>query len=259
MDPYDFALKIAKDAGALLLAAREHGFKTSFKGADTRDVVTSVDFEVNNFLTQQITAAFPEHAIYSEEGGGVSASSHVLWVLDPIDGSANFSRGIPHFAVSIGLLDRGTPILGAVYNPVAGELFSFQKGRGARLNGVPIRVALQTDLSKAHVFFHAGRGSELRDWGGASYRCLLERAHKTSNFSCVSLDTCFVAAGRVEASVYGFLLSTLDCAPALGMLREAGGVVEDEEKQDVPRAGSSQKIIMANNAEMLKAVRRALS
>ncbi len=253
-DPYNFALKIVKEAGQMVLRARESGFETTSKGDDPRNVVTSVDRQVDEFLTGAIRNAFPLHNIHSEESESVRSEDASQWTVDPIDGSANFSRGIPHFAVCVGLLEQNIPTVGVVYNPVTEELFSFKKGGGAFLNGAPIRVSGITDLSKAHVFFHAGRKPEVRDWGGESYRRLLGSVKKTSNFGASSLDACFVACGRVEANVYG-TLSTIDIAPALGVLTEAGGVISDVNGASPLLSRDPQKIFMANSNAIADALR----
>ncbi len=247
MGPYDFAVEKVKEAGNILLAARERGVEVGIKGGNVRDIVTSADREVNDFLLSSIRAAFPTHRIYSEEGGDITEGAEEQWVVDPIDGSANFSRGIPHYAICLGLVVNEVPLCGAVYNPVTSELFSFKKGEGAWLNGNPLYVSRETELKNAHVFFHAGRNPEMREWGGRSYERLLQSVNKTKNFSAISLDICFVAAGRLEANIYGALASTLELAPALGILTEAGGVYT-----------VGEKIYMANSEQMLRALHQLL-
>lgn len=257
MDPIVFAIETARKAGDLLLKAREEGFVTLFKGGNPKDIVTSADKDISAFIVDAIQQHFPEHSVYSEEGGGSVGSHEYEWVIDPIDGSANFSRGIPHFAICIGLLHQCVPILGVVFNPVTKELFSFEKGKGAFLNGAPIRVSSVTDPKDAFVLLHAGRKEAIREWGGASYSRLLGTVKKTSNLGSSSLDACFVAAGRVEANVYG-TLTTLDIASALGILVEAGGVVSDAEGKPMALAKEPQRMYMANNVEMLNTIRTLL-
>jgi myo-inositol-1(or 4)-monophosphatase len=250
MEPYDFILKTIEEAGKLLLEKRDAGFDETIKSGDPQDIVTSVDIAVNDFILSEIRREFPDHGIYSEEGGGSESKSEYVWAIDPIDGSSNFARNIPHFAISLGLLYKGEPIAGAVFNPVTQELFSFKKDGGAFLNGKRIFVSKITDLSKAYVFFHAGRKSELRDWGGRSYSALLANARKTENFAGSSLDACFVASGRIEANIYG-TLSALDITAAIGILKEAGGIVTGDTGEEISFSKEPQKIFMANNREIL--------
>lgn len=252
MDRYDFILTQVRLAGELLMRLREEKFSTLEKGGDPRDIVTSVDLAVNDFLIGAIRTAFPEDAIHSEEGSGTEEASR-LWAIDPIDGSSNFSRGIPHFAICVAFLENGIPQAGAVYNPVTDELFSFKKGAGAFLNGSPIRVSTETDLKNSFVFLHAGRKPELWDWGGASYTKLLSAAKKVANYGGSALDACFVASGRIEANIYGRLTS-VDIAAAIGILLEAGGRVVNEKGEPVLFSEEPQKVVMTNNEAIGKQV-----
>ena len=252
MQPHDFIVTTIREAGKLLLKLRDKGFETSTKGGDPRDIVTSVDLEVNNFIVARIKDAFPEDAIYSEESGGMSSAKRI-WAIDPIDGSANFSRGIPHYAVCLGLLESGIPTVGAVYNPVTDELFSFEKGRGAFLNDKRISVSATTELSKASLFLHAGRKPELWTWGGESYTKLLGAANKIANYGGSALDACFVAAGRIEGNIYG-RLTVMDIASAIGILLEAGGRVVNERGEPIPFSTEPTKVVMSNNESIERAI-----
>lgn len=253
MNPYDFAIQKVVEAGELLLRARDAGFETMIKGGDSRDIVTSVDREVNEFLVSAIKETFPSHRIYSEEGGGCETGSDEEWTIDPIDGSANFARGIPHFSVCLGLLKGGVPIVGAVYNPITRELFSFKKGDGAFLNGKPIHVSQETELKKSTVLLRAGRNPDSWDWGGASYTKLLGAVNKSGNYGGSALDACFVAAGRIEANVYGSL-TTLDIASAIGILLEAGGRIVNEKGETIAFSKEPSRVIMTNAEPIEKAL-----
>jgi myo-inositol-1(or 4)-monophosphatase len=256
MTRYDFIIAQVRSAGELLMRLREESFETREKSGDPRDIVTSVDLAVNDFLIGNIRESFPDDAIYSEEGGGVSGAGR-LWTIDPIDGSSNFSRDIPHFSICVAFLEGGIPMAGAVYNPVTRELFSFKKGGGAFLNDSPIRVSAVTSLKDAAVFLHAGRKPELWDWGGASYTKLLEAAKKTGNYGGSALDTCFVASGRIEANIYG-RLTTMDIAAAIGVLLEAGGRVVNDKGEPIAFSVEPQKVVMSNGPEMEAAVLKLL-
>ncbi|TSC68921.1 MAG: inositol monophosphatase 1-like [Parcubacteria group bacterium Gr01-1014_56] len=255
MDPYEFSIQKVKEVGATLLDARERGFSVATKGGNPRDIVTSIDKKANDILVSAIKKEFPTHRLYSEEGGDVVAGSDEQWVIDPIDGSANFSRGIPHFSVCLGLLKGGAPVAGAVYNPVTKELFSFKKGEGAFLNGNPIGVSGVSVLAEAQVVFSPGsRKPELWDWAAVSYRKLLEKSLKRGMYGSSALDICFVAAGRADVGVYG-TLSTLDIAAALGILQEAGGVSASASGGSLEYSIASQKVYIGNSTPMLEELR----
>lgn len=254
MNTHDFIIKALEEAGELLMRLRDESFETMIKNDNPRDIVTSVDLRVNELLTTRIKEAFPEHGIHSEETEDTGAGKEYLWSIDPIDGSSNFSRGIPHFAICLGLMERGVPIAGGIYNPVTRELFSYEKGKGAFCNGKPVAVSSVTSLSKATVFLTVGRNEALWDWGTNGYRSLLRAANKTRNFASTSLDVAFVAAGRIEACVYG-TLSTLDIAPAIGILMEAGGMMVDENGMPVTYTTAPQRVYAINNPKLLQELR----
>lgn len=258
MNPYDFTVQKVVEVGEMLLRARDAGFEVATKGGNARDIVTSVDHEANECIISAIKKEFPAHRIYSEEGGGREAGGDEQWVIDPIDGSSNFSRGIPHFSVCLGLLKGGVSVVGAVYNPVTKELFSFKKGSGAFLNGKPIRVSAILELDKAQIVFSPGsRKPEMWDWAAASYRKLLEHSQKRGMYGSSALDLCFIAAGRADAGVYG-TLSTLDVAAAIGILYEAGGAACSAQGAMVTLSADSQKVFMGNSPAMAEQIRSLL-
>lgn len=256
MNTYDFVIALVKDAGEILLRESKKAFAVTTKNNDPKDIVTTVDILVNDFLISALKKEYPSYGIYSEEGESADSGlgpellrGEYVWVIDPIDGTSNFSRHIPHFAICVGLLHRNIPILGVVYNPVTRELFSFEKGKGAFLNGERIEVLKTKELKDANILFHAGRKPELWQWGGDGYAKLLAHARKVGNYGGSALDACFVAAGRFEGNVYG-RLSTMDIASALGILYEAGGVAVGVDGKPISISKDQQKVFMANNQEM---------
>lgn len=249
MEPYNFIIETIKKAGEIVLECSKEAFEVKMKNNDPKDIVTAVDILVNDFLVNILKKEFPSYGIYSEEGSSETEVGEYMWVIDPIDGSSNFARHIPHFAICVGLLHKGVPILGVVYNPVTRELFSFKKGEGAYLNGERIEVSKITELKDSYILLHAGRKPELWQWGGNGYAKLLANAKKTGNLGGSALDACFVASGRVEGNVYG-RLSTMDIASALGILHEAGGVAIGVDGQQVTFSTEAQKVFMANNQKM---------
>lgn len=258
MTDIELAIQLVQRAGEYLVSSQQADITTQTKGTDPKDLLTQMDVEIETLLINGIRSAFPTDAIHSEETPVDISQQARAWVIDPIDGTANFSRHIPHFAICLGLIKQGVPVLGAIYNPITHELFHFEKGKGAFLNHQPIQVSSVMELAQAHVFFHAGRKVEVRNWGGESYRRLLGAVKKTSNFSGSALDICFVAAGRIEAAVYG-TLSTLDIAPALGLLAEAGGNACDASGRLLTYSSAPQIAFMTNSEKMSQAMRELLT
>lgn len=244
-DRYQFIIKTIKEAGTRLLRARLNKIAVFSKGGDLRNVVTAVDLEINDFLTKEIKNAYPTEKIFSEEIKTEDLATGDFWSIDPIDGTANFARNIPHFAVCLSFVSAGEPIVGAVYNPVTQELFSFEKGEGVFLNGQSLRVSEVNQLSEAYVLLHIGRLPDVRDWGLDLQAKLLSRAKKNLNLGSSALDLCFLAAGRVEAVIYG-TLTTQDMAVALAMVRAAGGEVYSLDGLPILLSPEPQSLIAVN-------------
>ncbi len=254
MNSYEFAITLVCKAGERLNNARLQGFEISHKGSDVRDVVTNLDVEISNFLIEEIKSVFPEHSIYSEEDITQQRRSEYEWVIDPIDGSANFSRNIPHFSVCVALLHKEIPVVGAVYNPITKELFSFEDGRGAFLNDKPIAVSTITTPSEAQGILVVGHQPPLWNWGAATYRSFLESLKKIKAFGSSALDLSFLAAGRADIVVYG-TLTTKDCAAGIGIVRAAGGEVYTPQATPVEITSQRQTIIATGNRKLFEEIR----
>ncbi len=213
----------AREGGLYALTAREQ-VVADHKGNDVRNVVTNIDHEIDTLITTHIHKDFPEHHVYSEERGGEVSSSGYLWSIDPIDGTSNYVRGIPHYATCVSVLYEGNVVGSAIYNPVTDECFTFDTVGGARLNGGKISCSLVTELKDAYVNFHPGRKPEMRAWGGSLKVLFLGEAFKSLNLGSAALDLCYLACGRFDLVIYG-TLTTLDVAGALTMVRQSGGEV----------------------------------
>jgi myo-inositol-1(or 4)-monophosphatase len=250
MEFSSFIINLAKASAAELMERRQAAFTVSHKNDNPKDVVTSLDIEMGEFITERIRSAFPEHGIHNEEASDISGNEYT-WVIDPIDGSAAFARDIPQFSIAIGVLKDGVPEAGAVIDPSTGELFSFERGKGVRLNGEPVGVSARDQLSDAFVLFAAGRKSEQREWAGQSYATLLGTVNKTKNFGSSALSLAYIASGRIEAVVAG-TFTTLDIAAAIGLLEEAGGCVLDERGQPAALRTGAQKVFAARSPEMAR-------
>jgi myo-inositol-1(or 4)-monophosphatase len=193
----------------------------SFKGP--QDYLTVADGAVERAIIERLAHAFPEDGFLGEEGGGRPAPS--LWVIDPIDGTANFARGMPHFCVSIGYLRDGRLELGAIYQPITDELFTARRGRGAFLNGRKMQVSATARMTEAIVELGWSKRRSMRSYvevmegvvaAGASFR----RAGSGA------LGLAYVADGRQDGYVE-LHINSWDAVAGLLMVREAGGWAND--------------------------------
>jgi myo-inositol-1(or 4)-monophosphatase len=240
MDRHDFARALARDAGKL--AHRAFGTSTtSMKGR--HDVVTEMDREVERFIRAAIVTRFPDDAIIGEEEGGGAGDR--LWLIDPIDGTANYARGIPRYCVSIGYLERNVPTIGAIYDPSHDWLYSAAAGEGAWRDGERIAVSTTAEMTAATIEcgWSTRRTSD-------DYLALLSRVLQAGTAirraGSGALGLVDVAAGASEA--YCELhINAWDCAAGIVIVREAGGFTNDFFAGDGLREGDA---LIATNAKL---------
>ena len=243
---YDFAVSLAKESGKRLLEARGRYIEINFKNGDENDLVTNADTEVSEFIVEKIKEIFPGSHVYSEEAPVDLSAETEFWSVDPIDGTSNFARGIPHYAVAITYFEKGEPSIGAIYNPVTDEMFSFDKEKGSFLNNAPIHVSEISELKDAYVLLHIGRKEAVREWGLNLQKSFLGLVKKNINLGSSALDLAFLAAGRVDAVIYG-TMTTMDIACATALVRSAGGEVYSLEGQPIEFLTTPQQMVATSN------------
>ena len=227
----DLARAIALESGRLAAQRRREGVEVAATKSSIVDVVTAADREVEEFIRTRIEAARPQDAILGEEGGATGGSSGITWVVDPIDGTVNYLYGIPHYAVSIAVVEGEpdpadwTPLAGAVYNPAIDELVTAARGGGAYLGEQAIRVADAVPLEQALVATGFAYDAAMRGEQGAVVARLLPHVRDIRRQGTASLDLAGVAAGRLNA-FYESSLNPWDHGAGELIAREAGAVVK---------------------------------
>jgi myo-inositol-1(or 4)-monophosphatase len=222
----EVAIDAAREAGALLRPDFNRPKKISYKGEV--DIVTESDHRSEALLVARLRSCFPDHAIVAEEGsnGAAAASAKYCWHVDPLDGTTNFAHGYPCFAVSLGLLEQGQPIVAAVLNPLSEELFTAVRGQGAYLNQKRIHVSPIEKL--AHSLVATGFPTrQLEESRNINYYWEFTlRSHGVRRDGSAALDLCSVACGRFDA-FWEFGLKSWDSAAGMLLVTEAGGKVTD--------------------------------
>jgi myo-inositol-1(or 4)-monophosphatase len=216
------ASEIARLAGKIALDYFERA-EVSWKADDS--MVTEADVAIQSWLEDEIAGAFPSDGILGEEGltkNRLRPGAQYVWVVDPVDGTNNFGRGIPGFAISVGVLRDGLPFAGAVYDPVSSQLFTACVGHGAWLSGRPLRAS-PVGLSSRSLFSIRSPFSDqvpgyVSEW---------LRRYRLRRFGSTALQLCYVAAGAL-AFVHDHRASLWDIAGAAPILAEAGGVLTAE-------------------------------
>lgn len=217
-----FAEQLAIDAGALLLAAQPMDEQVQLKGPG--DWFSALDASVELMMRERIATAYPEHGFLGEEGGASGATDRV-WVVDPIDGSMNFLRGWPHYAVSLALVQDGEPVVACVLDPALGELFSAARGLGAHCNGRVLKVATPPTLmdAVAATVFPKPRAAFMPAYVAQLTR-VLDALSGVRRSGSMALDLAYLAAGRVDV-FWERGMGAWDAAAGVLLIREAGGKV----------------------------------
>ena len=199
------------------------------------DLVTVADRTVEKLIRGRLGEAFPEHGIYGEEGTRERLEGEFRWYVDPLDGTTNFAHGFPQFCVSLGLEKRragigtgedGILVAAVIYDPMRDELFTAERGRGARLNGRPMRVSRTPELAEALVATGFPSRKRHDSPNIHFYQEFTLRSHGVRRAGSAALDLAYVAAGRLDA-FWEFNLNPWDTAAGILLVEEAGGRITD--------------------------------
>ena len=256
-DFLQFSLDIAKEAGKIQMSY--FGNISSIKKKSTNiDLLTNADIESENLIISKIKKAYPSHSIISEESKQINRGSEYTWIIDPLDGTTNFTHNLPIFAVSIGLIkNMNQAITGVVYNPVADKYFFAEKDRGAFLNNQKIHATSTPKLSESLLatgfpYLH----DQKYDLSFDLFKDFYDKTRGLRRLGSAALDLCFVAMGRFDG-FYEFNLYPWDiCAGAL-IAYEAGALVTDWDGKKMPHDGS--RILCANkniHSEMIAVLKK---
>jgi myo-inositol-1(or 4)-monophosphatase len=217
------AVRACRAAGRIQLAAFGTAPPVEHKGEI--DLVTAIDRASEKAILAILGRAFPGHGVLAEESDPHTGDAEHLWVVDPLDGTTNYSRGFTYFCVSVALARAGRVIVAAVYQPLLDEMFTAVRGAGAFLNGRPLRVSAQARLDQAFLAtgfpydIRRSRRTNIGHFASFATRCLAIR-----RAGAAALDLAYVAAGRFDG-FWELKLRPWDIAAASLLIEEAGGRV----------------------------------
>jgi myo-inositol-1(or 4)-monophosphatase len=223
------AFRAAQQAGALLRERLGKIRNIDYKGAF--NIVTDVDRASERLILEVLKSEFPDFGILAEEGGAQAAPASQRWLVDPLDGTTNYTHAYPFFSVSIGLEQSGRLLLGVVYNPVSDELFWAQEGKGAWLGEKPIHVSSIDSLAVSLLATGFAPGTKEALAGENNmhqFAALTAASHGVRRDGSAALDLCFVACGRLDG-FWEMKLSPWDTAAGSLIVLEAGGRVTNLE------------------------------
>jgi len=218
------AVRAVRKAGDFIIRENDRIKSVEFKSA--HDYVTNVDKAAEQIIIDTIHNAYPAHSFLGEETGA-SGESDYQWIIDPIDGTTNYMRKVPHWAISIACKVKGKTEVGVIYDPLRDELFTAVRGRGAQLNSKRIRVSNSRGLE--HSLLATGfpfRHPQKIEQYLTIFKQLFPHCSDMRRAGSAALDLAYVAAGRFDG-FWEFGLSEWDIAAGVLIVKEAGGMVSD--------------------------------
>ncbi len=219
----ELAVEAALAAGKIQRERRNNVCLVGFKGEI--DPVTETDLLCEKEIIGRISERFPDHAILAEESGEAPGDSAYKWVVDPLDGTVNYSHGFPFYCVSIGLTFQDEPVLGVVYNSNQDELFVAEKGKGATMNGQPISVSKTANLKQSLlVTGFAYDVAQSDDDNLDHFRNFIKASQGVRRPGSAAMDLVYTALGRFEG-FWEMKLRPWDMAAGKLIVEEAGGRV----------------------------------
>lgn len=221
------AIEAALEAGRFLKMSVGKFKHVERKEGQETNLVTEIDRRSEEIIITKIKQRYPHHDFLAEESGSHAVQSEYRWIIDPLDGTLNFTHGFPIFCVSLALEVKGEIVLGVIYDPNMEELYSAEKGRGALLNNKPIRVSTTRTLIESMLvtgFPYTIRNNP--DNAVQHFNNFLMEAQAIRRLGSAALDLCYVAAGRFDG-FWEVALNPWDMAGGVLILEEAGGKYTD--------------------------------
>ncbi len=257
---FTFTEYLAKESGKILL--KEQNKVKIVKYKDRNDIATSADLASEEFITKQINKRFPEHSILSEEKGELDKGSNYRWIIDPLDGTKEYVRGIPLWNVSIGLEYKKEVIVSVVYRPYEDSLYRAAKGFGSSLNGKKIKVSDTDKLEDSFVYCYLPSYHRNRQNYAPSFQKLSEIGKIVYRLRSVADENsamCWLAHGGIEAYIN---LSNPpkwhDIAPGLLVAKESGAYITDASGKQI-KTGGAKSLLAANNKSVHNALLRIIN
>lgn len=224
--PLEVAHLCADAAGRIIRRRFLHDRASTVKGRG--NVVTETDLLVERAVKEILAREYPDHALLGEETAGSGGEGAWIWLIDPLDGTRNYSRGLPHFCFNLALCRADQPVVAVTYDPIRDERFHAVRGGGAFLNGRPVRVSAAASVAESvlgtDLGYEDARGKRLLEL----LTDLFPEMDSLRVAGSAALGLAYAAAGRLDLYVHHFLYPW-DIGPGILLVQEAGGTVTDRD------------------------------
>ena len=250
---FEVACEAAKQAGEILKTCFCTESRVQYKGR--ANIVTDVDLQSEKCLKTLLQSEYPDHSILSEESQAVTGNSRYKWILDPLDGTNNYSFGIPFFSIVIALVKGNDVLLSIVYDPLREEMFSAQKGKGAVLNNSPIHVTAKKTVRDSLIGLDLGYVDENGKKSLEFITALWPQMYAYRIMGSAALGMAYTACGRLDLYFHLFLYPW-ELASGSLLVTEAGGLITDLEGKPLKvwqnSVIASNKVVHADFLQILR-------
>jgi len=248
----NIATQAARQASRHILRGFDQPDKIEVTEKTANNFVTNIDIEAERTIIEQIQLAYPSHSILSKEHGSIDGDEH-CWIINPIDGTTNFIRGIPHFAVSIAVKKNDNLMVSLIYDPIRNELFTASQGAGSHLNNRRLRVSgtakLKQSLIGTGCNYNSSEAGQLDPYLG-TFKDMIKLTSGIRRSGSLALDLAYVASGRLDG-YWQDSLHERDIAAGSLMVLESGGMLCDfNNEKDYCTNGS----VIAANSKLFKSL-----
>jgi len=216
---------LARKAGNTLMKHFGRDWALLKERSTAKEAVTKYDKEVDRLIVGEIKRYYPHHSLLTEESGFLQSDPDWLWIVDSLDGTGDFANFNPFFSVCLALMHQSELLVGVIYAPAIDEFYFAEKGKGAYLNGVKIRVSDVSDLGQSYIFYCEG-GERNRGRTGELLHKVYPQVTDIRKLGSAGLETAWVAAGKGEA-YFTTRIEPWDVAPGVLLVQEAGGKISD--------------------------------
>ncbi|MFC5712332.1 inositol monophosphatase family protein [Thalassorhabdus alkalitolerans] len=231
-----------KESGDILRSSLNNPLDVQAK-SNPNDLVTQMDHEIEQFLTDKIKNHYPAHLVLGEEGRGdeLTSTEGIIWIIDPIDGTTNFVHQKYNFSISLGIFENGQERVGIIYNVMDDECFTAVNGEGAYLNDSPLQSLTKGNINESIVGLNARWLLKETSVEDGSLHRLVKDVRGIRSYGSAAIELAYVAAGRLDAYV-SFRLSPWDYAGGAVILKEVGALLTSFDGEELPLLGTSSLI-----------------
>ncbi|MFH1235408.1 MAG: inositol monophosphatase family protein [Parcubacteria group bacterium] len=249
----DMLTRITRQAGDFVLRSQRKIARIQYKEDKQKSAATNIDVAAEKMIIRTIKRFFPNDGIIGEELGATQGSSEYLWIIDPIDGTANYILSLPLYCTTVALLKNGHVVTGAIYDPTRREMFFAKRNRGAYLDGKRLRLKNSVKLSKATGSFSSTDPKK----GIQIFTHVASELRKPRYLGSTAISLAYVASDRLQTSIF-YGVNSWDAASGVLLVEEAGGIARTFDYRKLKLHSQKKMNILVGRSGIVRELSRVL-